>query len=217
MRWPRTSWRSSLRRSRETASSRPRHGGVREEQLIAVDLVVGDRLLAFRRDQPVDKLLAEILLHVRVLARVHQHDAVLIEQPSVAFDYDIELAAETDRAALDPFRRYKTADFRRISDPDKPLSSFFGFQSSRKSFFTNMLVLAIGFSLSYWNLPRWGIFRAIYDNTALTTASLVLGFLMADVVGPWVLVRAICGLSRLRPKTIFQARKVWGLKKRRRS
>jgi hypothetical protein len=131
--------------------------------------------------------------------------------------YDIELAAEQDRTAIDPFRRYKTVDFRRISDPDKPLSSFFGFQSSRKSFFTNMLILATVFSLAYWKLPRWGILRAIYENTALTTASLVLGFLIADVVGPAILVRVICSLSRIRPRTLFITRKVWGLKKRRRS
>src|SRR5262245_19497558 len=44
-------------------TSRPRRRGVREEQLVAVDLVIGDRLLAFRRDQPIDEGLAERLLH----------------------------------------------------------------------------------------------------------------------------------------------------------
>jgi hypothetical protein len=111
---------------------------------------------------------------------------------------------------LDPFREYKAVDFRRISDPDTPLSSFFGFQSSRKSFFTNMLVLGAGFCLAFWTLSRGRIVRAIYDNTALTTASLVLGFLLADVVGPWALIRAICGLSRLKPGKMFITRKVRG-------
>ena len=37
--------------------SRPRHGGVREEQLLAADLVVGDRLLPLRRHEPVDERL----------------------------------------------------------------------------------------------------------------------------------------------------------------
>ena len=71
--------------------------GVREEQLLAVDLVVGDRLLAFRRNQPVDEGLAELLLHVRMLGRVHQHDAVLVEQPLVAFDHDGEIALVLER------------------------------------------------------------------------------------------------------------------------
>jgi hypothetical protein len=129
--------------------------------------------------------------------------------------YDIELAEEKSRTALDPFRTYKAADFRRVAEPNKPLSSFFGFQSSRKSFFTNMLVLAAGFGLAYWKLPRWELVRAIYDNTALTTAGLVLGFLVADVAGPWILIRTICGLSRLRPTVLFFTRKVRGLRRHR--
>ena len=59
--------------------------GVRIEQLLAVDLVVGDLLLSFRRNQLVDELLAELLLHVRMLRRVDQHDAVLVEHALVAF------------------------------------------------------------------------------------------------------------------------------------
>src|SRR5690348_15769441 len=40
--------------------------GIGEEQLLAADLVRGDRRLAIRRDQPVDEGLAEILLHRRM-------------------------------------------------------------------------------------------------------------------------------------------------------
>ena len=35
----------------------------------------------------------ELLLHVRVLRRVHEHHAVLVEQPLVALDQDREIAA----------------------------------------------------------------------------------------------------------------------------
>src|SRR5688572_6399477 len=52
---------------------------VGEKQLLAADPVVGDRLLAPGRDHPVDELLAGLLLHVRMLLRAHQHDAVLVE------------------------------------------------------------------------------------------------------------------------------------------
>jgi hypothetical protein len=50
--------------------------------------------------------------------------------------------------------------------------------------------------------------RAVYSNTALSTAALVFGFLLADVLGPWLLISAVCGLSRLRPAVIFLVRKV---------
>ena len=63
----------------------------------AADLVVGDRLLPLRRHQPVDERLAELLLHVRMLGRIHQDDAVLVEQPVVALDHDVEVAAVLER------------------------------------------------------------------------------------------------------------------------
>src|SRR5262245_32032751 len=87
---------ASRARSRRAGSGPASHalrGGVREEQLLAVDLIVGDRLLTLRRDQPVDEGLAEVLLHMRVLGRVDQDYAVLVEQPPVALDHDLELAA----------------------------------------------------------------------------------------------------------------------------
>src|SRR5262249_16089227 len=45
------------------------------EQLLAVNLVIGDCLLAFVRNEPVDELLAKLLLHMRVLGRVNRMTA----------------------------------------------------------------------------------------------------------------------------------------------
>src|SRR5262245_23488066 len=84
-------------RSVRTKNSRARLRCIGEEQLLPVDLVIGDRLLAFRRDQPVDERLAEILLHVRVLRRIHLDHAVLVEQPPVALDRDQQRAAVLER------------------------------------------------------------------------------------------------------------------------
>src|SRR5690606_29411426 len=66
--------------------------GVREEELLAVDLVFTDRRLALGRDQPIDEGLAGLRLDARVLFGVHQHDPILVEQPLVALDHDIEIA-----------------------------------------------------------------------------------------------------------------------------
>src|SRR5262245_3227552 len=41
------------------------------EHLLAVNLVIGDCLLAFVRNEPVDELLAKLLLHMRMLGRVN--------------------------------------------------------------------------------------------------------------------------------------------------
>src|SRR5215470_1875291 len=71
--------------------------GVRIEQLLPIDLVVGDSLLPRRRDKPVNKLLAKLLLDVWMLLRVDQNDPVLIEQPLVALDQDFEIAAVLER------------------------------------------------------------------------------------------------------------------------
>jgi Cytochrome c2 len=79
-----------LARDQEVARSSPLLLRIGKEQLLAIDLVAGDRGLAFRRDQPIDKRLAELFLHGGIFFRVYQHDAVLIEQPLVAFDHDLE-------------------------------------------------------------------------------------------------------------------------------
>jgi hypothetical protein len=59
---------------------------VREEQLRAANLVVGDRLLPQRRSQPFDETPTELLFDMRMDRRVHQHDAILIEQTAVLLD-----------------------------------------------------------------------------------------------------------------------------------
>src|SRR5581483_10546673 len=84
-------------KARACPASRPRLVRVGEEQLLPADLVSRDDLLALGRDQPVDELLAEVLLHVRVLLRVHQHHAVLVEQALVALHDDLEIAAVLER------------------------------------------------------------------------------------------------------------------------
>ena len=57
---------------------------IREEKLLTVDLVIADRLLALGREQPVDKRLTSLHLDVRVFFLIHQHDAILVEQPLVS-------------------------------------------------------------------------------------------------------------------------------------
>src|SRR6202011_510046 len=60
------------RATRRQPVSRPLLLRIGKEQLLAIDLVAGNRGLAFRRDQPIDKCLAEFLLHGRIFLRVHQ-------------------------------------------------------------------------------------------------------------------------------------------------
>src|SRR5262249_54153617 len=79
------------------AISRPRHIGIGEEQLLPVDLVIRNRLLALGRDEPVDEGLSERVLYVRMLFGIDQHDAVLVEQALVAGDEDVEIAAVLER------------------------------------------------------------------------------------------------------------------------
>src|SRR5262249_49101864 len=67
------------------------------KQLLPIDLVVGDRLLPFGRDQPVDELLAERCLDIRMLRWIDQHDAILVEQPLVAFHRYHEIAFVPER------------------------------------------------------------------------------------------------------------------------
>src|SRR2546429_2501184 len=67
--------------------------GVREEELHAVDFVVGDRLLALGGNQPVDESLAHLLLDVRMPGGIDQHHAVLVVEALVALERDDEPAA----------------------------------------------------------------------------------------------------------------------------
>src|SRR5262249_43746486 len=67
------------------------------EQLLAVNLVIGDCLLAFVRNEPVDELLAKLLLHMRMLGRVNQDDTVLVEQQFVSLHRDDEVGLVLER------------------------------------------------------------------------------------------------------------------------
>ena len=126
--------------------------------------------------------------------------------------YDVELSDKNKKlresGRLSPFHKYKPSDFQRATDKPGERSHFFGFQSSQKSFFSNLLVVSAVCLLLYWKASREGLIRTIYNNTALTTAALVLGFLLADTVGPWLLIRTICALSRFRDAVMFFIRKV---------
>jgi hypothetical protein len=106
------------------------------------------------------------------------------------------------------FNEYNRSDFRRVTDKVGERSHFFGFQSSQKNLFTNLAVAVAGCLIFYWKAPHDGLLRAIYNDTALTTAALDFGFLVADKMGPGVLIMAICGLSRLRDFVLFFVRKV---------
>ena len=49
----------------------------REEEMLAVDLEARNRGLPLRARDPVDERLSKIVLHIRVLSRVHQDDPIL--------------------------------------------------------------------------------------------------------------------------------------------
>src|SRR5207249_4129313 len=66
---------------------------VRVEELLAADLVRGNRTLSCRGNEPVDEFLTELLFHVRMLFGIHQHHTVLVEQAFVALDQDRKIAA----------------------------------------------------------------------------------------------------------------------------
>jgi len=119
--------------------------------------------------------------------------------------YDVELTIK--EGIRNPFRKYKPTDFRRATESDER-SHFFGFQSSKKSLFTNLIVVSIASAVAYWKLPHSGLLRAIYNNTALSTAALVFAFLLADTIVPSLLIGTICGLSKFRDAVMFMFRKV---------
>lgn len=102
-----------------------------------------------------------------------------------------------------PFYHFRPPDFARQTDKDG--THFFGFQSSKRSFFANVIVLAVACAATYYLVPRFGLLRAIYSNTALTTVALAFGFLVADQAVPLLLKGTVCLLSRIR----FTARLFW--------
>src|SRR5208282_1808196 len=69
-----------------------RLGVVREEELLAVDLVAGNGGLAVCRGEPFDEGRAELFLDVWMPCRVHEHDAILIEKARVALDDYLKIA-----------------------------------------------------------------------------------------------------------------------------
>src|SRR5207245_10046188 len=77
------------------SSVRVRRIGI--EQLLAADLVVGNRFLPYWRHEPVDELLTEILFHIRMFLRIHQHHAILVEQALVARDQNREVGTVLER------------------------------------------------------------------------------------------------------------------------
>ena len=120
--------------------------------------------------------------------------------------YDREIVEEKQEQLNKLFYRYTPGDFRRVTDNPNERSNFFGFQSSQKSFLTNLAVVVGACLVFYWKGPRDGLVRVIYNNPALTTAALLFAFLLADTVGPWILIRTICTLSRTR--NVGSSRKV---------
>jgi hypothetical protein len=122
--------------------------------------------------------------------------------------YDVELVDQKKGMLRNPLREYTPADFHRVADKPNERSHFFGFQTSQKSLFTNLSVVVLVCLTLYYKAPHEGLLRAVYGNTALTTAALVFGFLLADIIGPWLLIRAIGWLSRMRDRVLFFIRKV---------
>src|SRR6516164_1270767 len=77
--------------------SRARIVALGPEHLLALNLVVGDCLLALVRNQPVDELLTKLLLNMRMLGRIYQYDAVLVEQQFITLHRDDEVGLVLER------------------------------------------------------------------------------------------------------------------------
>src|SRR5262245_56642536 len=59
---------------------------VGEEQLLAIDLIVGDGFLTFRRYQRIDEWLTDFGLHVRMFGRGHRYTGLLVDHAFVVFN-----------------------------------------------------------------------------------------------------------------------------------
>jgi hypothetical protein len=66
------------------------------------------------------------------------------------------------------FHTHSFADFKRLSDDMG--THFFGFITSRRGLFANLLLLAVTCIAACRYLPRGGFFTAVYRNAPLTTA-----------------------------------------------
>jgi hypothetical protein len=120
--------------------------------------------------------------------------------------YDIKPTADDEHKLPSPFRRYKIADFQRFTAPSG--TQFFGFQSSPRSLFSNILVLGAACLVAYFAFKQSNLLRAIYGSTSLTTVALIFVFLVADQTVPFLLKAAVSGLSCMKPHTIFFKTKV---------
>jgi len=91
----------------------------------------------------------------------------------------------------------------RGSPPPEKGTHFFGFHSSKRSLFSNLIVLTLAVSGAYWLLPHTGLLRSIYMNTPLSTVALIFAFLLADQLVPRLLQGVVWILCRLRLKALF--------------
>src|SRR5262249_50930932 len=78
-------------------ASDPRHVKIRDEELLALDLVSRDCVLALSRYQPINEGLAQVRLHMRVIGGIHQYHVILVKQALVALNDDIKFAAVLKR------------------------------------------------------------------------------------------------------------------------
>ena len=124
-----------------------------------------------------------------------------------ALEYGYDIRAKKDEYGLNnPFRKVAFAYFERASDTS--WSQFFGFPSSTRSLFSNLLLLAAALLSAYLFFKESKFLRAIYGSAPLTTVALVFTFLCLDRFVPLALEALVCGLSRLRPWSLFIFRKV---------
>src|SRR5262245_11090703 len=87
----------AISRCGRTSASGPRQITIGDEELLALNLVARDRVLALSRNQPIDEGLAQIRLHMRVYGGVHQYHGILVEQPPVALNENVKFAAVLER------------------------------------------------------------------------------------------------------------------------
>ena len=118
--------------------------------------------------------------------------------------YDVTPVGDDLRRS--PFHEFSFRELTRATD--EGTSHFFGFRSSRRSLLPNMLMLTLACLAGYYLVPRLGFLRAVYANTALTTAALLLICMATDLLMPIMLRATVCVLSRLRRKTMFLFSKV---------
>jgi len=114
-----------------------------------------------------------------------------------------------DESRINPFHQYQPRDFRR--QPRVGGFDFFGLQSSPRAFASNVAIVSGLVYVIYRYAADVPFIDWIHDNDALTTAALILMFVLVDLSAPWLLIRAICLLSRLRPYVLLPKREVRGV------